>query len=244
MDPYLNRDVYRSRTQNEGLTRFRVTLDETDLFIASAKDLSGEALKYIREIRLVIEEAIKKDSSFKSSLRPIDIFDDDPEEIRVMKNAGRLCRVGPMAAVAGMVSEYVGKKLLLMTDTVIVENGGDIFMRSSSPVNVGIYAPGSVLSGKLGIAADASEGIGVCTSSGTYGHSLSFGSSQAAVAVSPDTALADAAATRLGNLLKDPSRIERALEEIMGIEGIIGAAAVVDDRIGFLGDLEIRVLSL
>ena len=117
-------------------------------------------------------------------------------------------------------------------------------MCSPEPVNVGIYAPGSVLSGKLGICADASGGIGICTSSGTYGHSLSFGSSQAAVAVSPDAALADAAATRLGNLLKDPSRIPKALEEILSVEGITGAAAIVDDRIGFLGDIEVRVLSV
>ena len=242
MDPYLNRDVYRSRIQDGDLVRYRVTLGESDLFIASEKDLSAEALRYAGEIRSVITQAIKKDSSFQSSLRPVDIRDDDPEEIRRMKNAGMLCRVGPMAAVAGLVAEYVGRRLLPLTDTVIVENGGDIFMKSSSPVSVGIYAPGSVLSGKLGILADASEGIGVCTSSGTYGHSLSFGASQAAVAVSGDTALADAAATRLGNLLKDPSRIRRALEEIMKIEGIVGAAAVVDGSVGFLGDLNVQVL--
>lgn len=244
MDPYLNRDVYRSRTENDQLLHYRVTLGETDLFIATPEELSGDALEAVKEIRGFIEDAIKMDPAFLGSLRPLDISENDPEPIRRMKEAGRLCRVGPMAAVAGLVSEYVGKRLLTMTDRVIVENGGDIFMRSPSPVHVGIYAPGSVLSGKLGISADAAEGIGICTSSGTYGHSLSFGASQAAVAVSHDTALADAAATRLGNMLKDSSRIERSLEEIMKIEGILGAAAIVDDRIGFLGDINVEILSV
>ena len=244
MDPYLSRDVYRSRVTSEGLLRYRVTVGESDLFIASPADLSKEARAAALQIRGVIEEAIKKDSSFQSSLRPLSDDPEDPGPILRMKHAARLCRVGPMAAVAGLVADHVGRRLLELTDRVIVENGGDIFMCSPEPVNVGIYAPGSVLSGKLGICADASGGIGICTSSGTYGHSLSFGSSQAAVAVSPDAALADAAATRLGNLLKDPSRIPKALEEILSVEGITGAAAIVDDRIGFLGDIEVRVLSV
>lgn len=244
MDSYSNRNEYRTLAGGDGLKRFRVTVGETDLFIACAKEYRKEALRAVNEIRETIEEHIKKEPLFLSSLRPIDINEDDPEVIRHMKEASFLSRVGPMASVAGMISEYTGRKLLEKTGRVIVENGGDIFLCSDEPMSVGIYAPGSSLSGKLCLKVDAKDGLGVCTSAGTYGHSLSFGKAQAAITVSKDTALSDAAATRLGNLLKDSGRIEASLNEIIEIPGITGAVAVIDDGIGFIGDIVLAAAGL
>lgn len=244
MDSYSNRNEYRTLTGGDGLKRYRVTVGETDLFIASERELKKEALRAVNEIRETIEEQIKKEPLFLSSLRPIAVNDDDPETIRHMKEAAFLARVGPMAAVAGMISEYTGRRLMEKSGTVIVENGGDIFLRSGTPLSVGIYAPGSVLSGKLCIKVDAEDGLGVCTSAGTYGHSLSFGSAQAAITVSHDTALSDAAATRLGNLLKDSGRIESSLNEINAVPGIMGAVAVIDGNIGFIGDIVLAAADL
>lgn len=244
MDSYSNRNEYRVLTGGDGLRRFRVTVGETDLFIAAGRDLKKEALRAVNEIRETIEEHIKKEPLFLSSLRPIPVNEDDPMVIRHMKEASFLSRVGPMAAVAGMISEYTGRKLLEKSDTVIIENGGDIFLRSDTELSVGIYAPGSSLSGKLCIKVDAADGLGVCTSAGTYGHSMSFGKAQAAITVSADTALSDAAATRLGNLLKDSGRIESSLNGICSIPGVRGAVAVIDDNIGFMGDIVLAAAAL
>lgn len=238
MDIYQNRDSYRSRVNGASLKHYRVTVKETDLYIASSSDLHKEATDAVLSVRAIIEQEIRKDPSFLHSLHPLDLSKNDTEVIRRMKLAGIHAHVGPMAAVAGIVSEQVGRALLTDPhDTVIVENGGDIFLRSDEPLSVVIHAPGSPLSDQLALSIACENGMGVCTSSGTYGHSLSFGRSQAAVILSLDTALADAAATRLGNLLKDSGKIESSLQKIMEIEGVMGAVAIVDDKIGFMGDV-------
>jgi ApbE superfamily uncharacterized protein (UPF0280 family) len=111
-----------------------------------------------------------------------------------------------MAAVAGAIAEYVGRALLPLSEEVIVENGGDIFIFSKRERLAAVYAGDSPLSGRLAVALKPRGGpgtagaFGVCHSSGTVGHSLSFGKADAALVISEDCALADAAATRLGNL--------------------------------------------
>ena len=45
-----------------------------------------------------------------------------------------------MAAVAGVIAEAVGRDLLAFSPGVIVENGGDIFVKISKKRLVGIYA--------------------------------------------------------------------------------------------------------
>lgn len=238
MDIYQNRDSYRSHVNGASLCHYRVTIKETDLYIASPGELSKEAEAAIVSVRSVIEQEILKNPDFLHSLHPLDLSPEDPEIIRRMKMAGIHAHVGPMAAVAGMVSEAVGLALLKDPhDTIIVENGGDIFLRSDEPLSVVIHAPGSPLSDQLALSVPCTHGMGVCTSSGTYGHSLSFGRSQAAVVVSPDTVLSDAAATRLGNLLKDSGKIEASLQKILQVPNVLGAVAIVDDKIGFMGDV-------
>jgi len=243
-DLYSNRDEYRTKVDVSDHHSFRVTVDETDLMIITDKKtdldiIKNRAYELVVEVRKDIVEEIKIDQNFLTSFSPIPIRGDEKDTIVSMKKAGILAHVGPMAAVAGMVSEYVGKGLMELTNEVIVENGGDIFIRSSSEKVVGIYAPGSPISGKLGIKVDPSKGLGICTSSGTYGHSVSFGMSQAALVVSSDTSLADAAATRLGNMLKNSEAIEKALTTICEIEGVLSAVGIVDDKIGVLGDIHL-----
>jgi len=46
-----------------------------------------------------------------------------------MMKVSQVAGVGPMAAVAGALAEYVGQDLLKLTPNVIVENGGDIFLK-------------------------------------------------------------------------------------------------------------------
>ncbi len=117
-----------------------------------------------------------------------------------MAAAAQTAGVGPMAAVAGAIAECVGRELLEFSPEVIVENGGDIFLKVSHRRTVGIFAGDSPLTGRIGIQIEARDTpLGVCTSSGTVGHSLSFGRADAVVVLAPAAALADAAATAIGN---------------------------------------------
>jgi len=51
------------------------------------------------------------------------------------------------------------------------------------------------------------------------GHSLSFGAADSATIFADTGALADAAATYAGNMIKSGEDIEKALDAVMGIDG-------------------------
>jgi ApbE superfamily uncharacterized protein (UPF0280 family) len=145
-----------------------------------------------------------------------------------------------MAAVAGAIAEMVGMELLQYSDEVIVENGGDIFIKTNVPRKVGIYAGNSPLSGKIAIKIYPEETpAGICTSSGTVGHSLSFGKADAVVVVSRDAFLADAVATAVGNRVKNPSGIKDAVDFAAGIDSVEGVLVIIGDKLGAWGKIEL-----
>jgi ApbE superfamily uncharacterized protein (UPF0280 family) len=80
---------------------------------------------------------------------------------------------------------------------------------------------------------------GVCTSSGTVGPSLSLGLADAAIILSHSAALADAAATAVGNIVKSADDIQQALERGKQIEGILGVVVIKGDRMGAWGDINL-----
>ncbi len=238
-DPYADRS-YRTLHAGKDLIYFRVSAGETDLHIGARRSLEAQALEAALRARSAVKAAIADRPRFATSLEPLRIHGTEVPLVRGMLEAGILASVGPMAAVAGAVAQAVGRELLQYSDEVIVENGGDIFLCGSKQRLIAIHAGQSPLSGLLAVAVTPKDGLGVCTSSGTVGHSLSFGRADAALVVAHDCALADAAATRLGNLVTEPEAIEAALGEICGICGVIGAVAVAGDRIGIQGDIELK----
>ncbi len=142
---------------------------------------------------------------FLKSLAPVTAASDAPPLFRTMIEAAEAAGVGPMAAVAGAVAQADGRFLVEDSPQVIVENGGDIFPASREDRLVSIYAGDSPFSQELDIRVGAAQTpIGLCTSSGTVGHSLSLGRSDAVSVLSPSTAMADAAATAGGNLIQGP----------------------------------------
>ncbi|MCX5679451.1 MAG: UPF0280 family protein, partial [Candidatus Omnitrophica bacterium] len=188
-----------------------------------------------------LESYIESDPEFFSSLQPLELKDDAPKIARVMAEAGKIAGVGPMAAVAGAFSEFVGRELLKSSKQVIIENGGDIFIRSLVPRTIGIYAgEASPFTGRLAIRIeDAKNGIGVCTSSGTVSHSLSFGKTDATLIISDSTALADAAATAAGNAVKSKEDIEKGIAIAMSIDGVKGVLIIVGDKMGTRGEIKL-----
>jgi ApbE superfamily uncharacterized protein (UPF0280 family) len=232
---------YRSWTKAGDLVFFEVIEGQTDLAIYASRDLGPQARAAVMTCRGEIEAYIARDRRFFTSLEPVTVDERAGAVIRSMAEASRKALVGPMAAVAGAIAEYVGRQLLAYSDEVIVENGGDIFLRTAKKRAVGIYAgDSSPFTGKLAIEIRASAaGLGVCTSSGTVSHSLSFGKADAVVIVSPDTALADAVATSAGNILKSAADIQKGIDFARSVDGVTGVVAIVGDKMGSWGDISL-----
>ena len=182
--------------------------------------------------------------NLKKTLKPWQINGPAPIIVRDMVNAGNKAGVGPMAAVAGAIAEYVGLDLLSSSDEVVVENGGDIFLKTNEPVKIGIFAGKSPLSLRIGFRIDSvKKPAAVCTSSGTVGHSLSLGNADAVCVLSESCPLADAAATSIGNHVKSKSDIQKAIHIGKNISGINGIAIIMGDEIGLWGNLELIKIS-
>lgn len=225
---------YRSRISGKRLVPFRVVFRESDLQILAEKELSREALEILREERGPLEAYIKQHPQFLTSLKPLPFVPEAPALVQKMLLAGKKARVGPMAAVAGALAEAVGRALLEtgLTQEVVVENGGDIFLSLKREAVVAIWAGKSPLSGRLGLKIPSSlMPCGVCTSSGTVGHSLSLGCADALCVISKDTALADALATSLGNLVRGPKDLKRLPKAAQRHPEILGLVCIVGEEL-------------
>lgn len=245
MDPFSNRDEYRARTGGKDLILTRVTEDETDLAVYGLCRLKRETAAAARAIRKVITEEIQKRPAFLTSLVPLEPEGDEAEPILHMMKASRIAGTGPMAAVAGLIAETVGKEVRKMSGEIIVENGGDIFLSGEKERTVAVFAGTSSLSGKIGIRINPGSGYGVCTSSGTYGHSLSFGKADAAIILAEDAALSDAAATMLGNKCTSEEVMKDAVEWACSLPCVDGAIAIMGEQIAVAGEyLAGRIVSL
>jgi hypothetical protein len=234
------RRTYRHLDFGADLTAFEVVCQETDLLVRADSRLVGQAREKILELRGQIEGYILRFPGFAATLEPWPIDDPAPEIIRQMLHAGRLAGVGPMAAVAGAVAGSVGRRLLQSSRQVVVENGGDIFLKIDGPAVAALFAGASPLSMKLGVRLkDTGDGMGLCTSSGTVGHSLSMGKADAVCVVSPDCALADAAATAIGNRIASSKDIPAGIAFGRGIAGVSGIVVVYGAEIGAWGQVEL-----
>lgn len=234
------RRTYRNLVKTDDLAKFEVIVKETDLLIRAEKDLSREAKESTLRHRNQLETYIAINPDFEKSLIPVAKASHAPEIIQEMVGASGLAGVGPMAAVAGAIAQLVSKDLLHFSNEVIVENGGDIYITTSRERIIGIYAGSSPLSMKVGIVIEPGKTpLGVCTSSGTVGHSLSFGKADAVCILSASGALADAAATAVGNIVREKNDIERGLERGKEIEGVSGVLIIVGEKMGAWGGIRL-----
>jgi ApbE superfamily uncharacterized protein (UPF0280 family) len=231
---------YRRWQKPPGLHFFSVHYGETDLAIYAAKDLSHEAYGLVKKYRNHIEDTIIKHPEFKTSLSPVNTS--SPYSIiNEMIEKATLTGIGPMAGVAGAIAEYVGKELLSSTDEIIIENGGDIFIRTLKDRTVLVYAgEDSPFKDRIKIKLRKKQDcIGVCTSSRSIGHSLSFGNTDAVVVIASSTITADCLATALGNVVKTKNDIEEALKFAESFKEIQGGLIIIDDIMAAFGEIEL-----
>jgi len=235
--------TYRHWIKDSDLVSFNVVVKQSDLYIRAQRNLKDKALKSALKHRASLEKYIEHHPLFLTTLEPYPVEEDAPAIVREMSRASQLAGVGPMAAVAGAIAETVGRDLLSFSPEIIVENGGDIFLKISQKRLVGIYAGQSPFTGKIALEIKPQETpLGVCTSSATIGHSLSLGSADAVIALSPSTPLADATATAMGNVVRDVEDISGAIEKAQKIEGLHGIVIIKGDEIGIWG--QVKIVSL
>jgi ApbE superfamily uncharacterized protein (UPF0280 family) len=157
-----------------------------------------------------------------------------------MAAAAKTVGVGPKAAVAGAVAEFVGRDLRQWSPQVILENGGDIYLVTRKPRRMSIFTENRSLPSFVDILIQPEQTpLGVCTSSGTEGPSLSFGRADAVTVISPSAVLADAAATAVGNLVQSKRDVQKALDFLGKIPQVRGGAVFVDGEMGFWGEIEL-----
>ena len=237
--------TYRQQFRQEDLTYFQVVVKETDLGVGVRRERFDLALarwveELVREQRAFLEEYIKLDPAFLHAIAPHQLRQGAPELAVRMAEAASAAGVGPMAAVAGAFAEYVGQRLVKRSRDVVVENGGDIYLRSTRQRRIGVFAGGSVLSNRIGLEIRPEDTpLGICTSSGNVGPSVSFGKADAAVIVSASVPLADAVATAAANMVQNKSDVQRAAEFAVNIIGVNGALIIKEDQIAAAGQLKL-----
>jgi uncharacterized protein len=246
--------TYRERMIGGEFGSYTVCVEETDLWIGIDREsiraigfeqLKASTLRTIRRFRGELEGYIQGHREFLESLVPVTVGQEAPASARKMAAAGKSAGTGPMAAVAGTAAELVGRSLAseFQIREIVVENGGDLWVSVVRPLTVSVYAGTSPLSGKMGILVPPEcTPLGICTSSGTVGHSLSFGSADAVTIACADAAEADALATAFGNRIHEYDDIDKVIEELRRLEQVVSALIIYRDKAAVCGKCEIRII--
>ena len=232
-----------------GLYRERRMIKQSNLLIISDTPQGiSIASNSVALHRKSLERYIECHPDYKFSLEPVEVEDDAPRVVKLAAFSAELANVGPMAAIPGALAEIAVEDMIHKGSSVsLVENGGEIASVSNKPINVGIYAGSSPLSGRIGfqLLSDDSP-IGIATSSATVSHALSFGKADAAIVIARSAALADAAATAVCNAVKGfdaEASVQSGLEVAETISNVRGAIVIRGRYIGKVGKLP-RLLKL
>ncbi|HEX7475694.1 MAG TPA: UPF0280 family protein [Dehalococcoidales bacterium] len=233
--------TYRNWVRNKDLVTFNVIIEETDCYFSANTNLAAKARKSITKYRAMLKRYISSHPLFLTTLEPFAVEKDAPVIVKAMAEAGTKAGVGPMAAVAGAIAQFVGTDLAKYSTDVIIENGGDIYLNSRQNRLIGIYAGQSPLSGKIGLEIAAEDTpLGISTSSGTVGHSLSFGKADAVVVLAEDATLSDAVATAIGNLIITADNFSAGIEAAQKIAGVNGIVIIKDEKMGVWGNIRLK----
>jgi len=219
--------------------RKKIEIGETAATITCGEECLQAVIDGIREARAELIPYAGRRPDFLLSLEPLEADAGAPKTVARMCEAAAKAGVGPMAAVAGAIA-LAGVEAAKRAGAThcVVDNGGDIALLLDRPLAVGILSQiESINLPAVEIGPTGGKILGLCTSSGIYGHSISFGRAEAATVMATDPALADACATALGNGCTDADAMKDALESIGAIDGIIWAMAIVDGKAGTFGDM-------
>lgn len=245
---YVNR-TYRNHFRRDRWTYFVASFKETDLCLGVNKnswhpDIPEFTNQFIRELRNDMDHWIAKHPGYAQALVPFATTTDTPLIFQEMSAVAEKSGIGPMSAVAGAVAEKTGKALKKQFHVreVIIENGGDIYADIAEDLDISVFAGTSPLSEKIGLHIEAAYApLGICTSSGTVGPSLSFGKADAVMIVCRDVKLADTYATAFANRIQTVDDIPACMDKIREKQDILAAIVIKDDQTGICGQFELKL---
>lgn len=218
--------------------RARIEIAETAATVASDGRFTEIAVDAIKAARKDVERQIRKDRFFLTTIEPYVPSSDASPLIKRMCRSAEVAGVGPMATVAGAIAQHAMEAMVSAGCTHgWVDNGGDVALILDSPVLMEVFSePGSTEA--FALELEPTDGIvGICSSSGRLGHSISFGDSDIALVIADDAILADALATACGNRVLDQASLRTCFEPFMRIDGFIGGLVMKDGAVGMAGKL-------
>jgi uncharacterized protein len=242
--------TYRTQFNSERFMGFEISYLETDLWIGVDSssfnpEMKELALNKIKSLREKFDEYIKVEPFFKKSLKPFQPSDYAPLEAIEMAVAAEKVGIGPMSAVAGMFAREIGEEIIqnFSVKELVIENGGDIYALLKDELVLSVFAGDSILSERIGLVIPPEKGkLGICTSAGTVGPSLSYGKADAVVVICEDILLADAFATAFGNKVKSPDHVEKVIKQSEKYPEILSLLIICEDKIGIRGEYEMKIL--
>lgn len=213
--------------------------------LTDKKPLIKQAFNELIKQRTLIENYIKKDIFFLSALKPYKIKKNAPKIVKLMAEGAKTANVGPMAAVAGTIAEFIAKKLIKQGSKItIVENGGDIFAITNKPILIGLFSGQNKIAEKLAFKLNKNNTpLAICSSSSLLGHSISFGKCDLATVFSKKSYIADAVATAVGNKIKKIKDIEPTLNWAIKLKDVKGVIIIKDSKVGMIGSIPRLLLS-
>ncbi|MDR3206570.1 MAG: UPF0280 family protein [Candidatus Methanoplasma sp.] len=219
------------------VVRRHFEVKETAVAICSEERYIRIAEEAIFEARRAVELKIVQDPFFGITYDPYPPSKDEHPLVAGMCRASVSAGVGPMAAVAGAISEYAVSAMASNgAEYAVVDNGGDIAFLNDRPLRVGLFA-GSGSPHVCAVVEPSDRIRGICSSSGEIGPSVSFGRSRICTVMCGDAALADACATLFGNLVTGEDAVGPASERVCGIPGVVWCLTFCGDAVASCGRL-------
>jgi ApbE superfamily uncharacterized protein (UPF0280 family) len=207
------------------------------VIISDRKEGLNKAKDSITRNRCELEAYIKTNQTFLHALKPATV-PNKPLVAKLMAEAAEKANVGPMAAVAGVLADLAVEDMLRVgCEVAVVENGGEVSAVSNVSIDVAVAAGDSPLSKRFGFRLTDFP-VGIATSSGRFSHAFSFGEAEAATVFCKNAGLADAAATAVGNVVKDEdsqAAIQAGLNKALSIPGVEGVLIIYKGSVGTAG---------
>ena len=242
--------TYRSQFNTARFTGFEVKHAETDLWIgidpeSYKPDMKKVAADKIKDLHQKLNDYIQTEPFFKKSLKPFQPGEKAPPEAIEMAEAAQKAGIGPMSSVAGLFAREIGNEIIqnFSPKELVIENGGDIYAKLNKELILSVFAGDSPLSERIGLKVTSKiSPLGICTSAGTVGPSLSYGKADAVVVIAENALIADAFATAFGNKVKSPEDVEKIINQAEKYREILSLLIICEDKIGVRGDYEIKLL--
>ena len=228
---------YRNRIPVSQSVTFEVGVRDTSIHVQAQSDLTAKAKESVFRYRYQIEEYLRQHPAFRDTQSPIQIYSSAPEIVRYCDLACRNTGVAPMACMSGAMADFVGRDLMPQSPVLVVSSGGDTFVKSSTPIDIYVYAKGSPLHNKLILQLPGARNIfGVSTY--VPGKGI-----QAVTVLSRTAGWASAFAKDLGSRLDSGESLKSALNRAEAYSDVGGVVIISGDQVVFGGSLNVRCLN-